>query len=341
MKNYEEIAESVFKRSEERIAENKRRRRERLINIGATVGCLAVAGAVGIGVWKTAGRSEDFIGGTDIYGANAAQNDTVTDHITNEIANSDNIVGVIPDLDPPDYPTLSGTSTAAASIPSPAASSTSESEPSLEPAGGSVINETPNDNNPFVVSTADSEPVSAVNPPDYDPPIVSSADEPYTPPNFITVVEEYGTPGTLPAAPQNGKFVFSDALKGAMEAYGYSDNNGDIQYHVVLSYYDNGTPVDANSSAIREAEWNRLCGHGYHCEFESCSREWGAVTDHHLCVRMTREQLESFTPCDSYGCTVCLYSEKDCIMYEDSNVNYVPTQTTGHHGSGHHSDGHC
>ncbi len=82
MKNYEEVAESVFKRSEEMIALNKKRRRDRLINIGATVGCLAVAGAVGIGVWKTAGRPNVQVV-SDIYqqsGANAAQSSEQSDN---------------------------------------------------------------------------------------------------------------------------------------------------------------------------------------------------------------------------------------------------------------------
>ncbi|MBD5383397.1 MAG: hypothetical protein HDR72_00155 [Ruminococcaceae bacterium] len=370
MKNYEEVAESVFKRSEEMIALNKRRRRDRLINIGATVGCLAVAGAVGIGVWKNAGHGTDLIQSEIQYpaaaGSNREQSDTVsvTEHAANGIAGGDNIIGVIPDLDPPDYPTLKDDpNVVGVTSESPADDPVSSAEAPASSSNGAVVGVTPNSpadtpawpENPSAVSISDDDIIfPAYNQPDNGQPTTSNGESADTP-NFLTVIEEYGTAGTISAgAPQNGTLLFTDALKGAMQEYGYTDKNGDIQYRVVVNYYDNGQPVDVNSSAIRETEWNRLCGHGYHCEFESCGKDWGNTTEHHLCMTLTRGQLESFTPCDSYGCTICLYGEKDCMLYDYNTSAPVPpvqsqqpVQTqpvqsqNGHHGSGHHSGEHC
>lgn len=55
MKNYNEVAESVFRRSEE-VIEQYKRRRKTLTKIGVSAGCIAAAGAVGFGVLRSTGR---------------------------------------------------------------------------------------------------------------------------------------------------------------------------------------------------------------------------------------------------------------------------------------------
>lgn len=333
MKNYEEVAESVFKRSEEMIVLNKKRRRDRLINIGATVSCLAVAGAVGIGVWKTAARPDaQVVSGIYPQQSSAVQsagqfaNDGKDHSGENDTVNSIIMSST----------KSSVTESSEVTSGSAAASSESSAENIVFPALESSANNSVNN------------PISGM--------AGGTLDNYNGPMNFLTVIEEYGTANTIPgSAPENGTYVFSDALKGAMDEYGYTDENGDIRYRVVANYYDNGEPVDVNSSAIRENEWNRLCGRGYECHFETCGKEWGNIVDHHFCMMLTREQLESFTPCEGYGCTLCLYGEKHCILLDDdtsTSSDYItPAQNQGcHHGwgagngygngYGHHGD-HC
>lgn len=364
MKNYEEVAESVFKRSEEMIALNKRRRREMMKNIGAAAGCLAVAGAVGIGVWKNAGSPglqviDDNANAIQSAGQfandgidHSGESDTVS--VTDHVVEGDGIVGVIPDLDPPEYPTLDditdsvgvlGNDTPGNTDSGGAADGTvgvippSSDIPALPagaPASSSNSNEGPcieTDDIKSILSSTHTNPAIVWG----DPPTVSNV----IPPNVTTVIEEYGAAGAIPDAPENGAFLLSDALKGAMDKYGYSDENGDIQYRVVVNYYDNGEPVDISSSAIREDEWNRLCGHGYQCHFETHTKNFGKTIEHHLCLMLTRGQLESFAPCDSYGCTICLYGEKSCILDDNTSDSVQPTQVNSSHHHEHLDGDHC
>lgn len=349
MKNYEEVAESVFKRSEEMIAQNKRRRRDRLINIVATVSCLAVAGAVGIGVWKTVGQSGAQVV-SDIYlpqsGANAAASQFANDEQDN--INEDYLI--VDRYIPSDSSGIDAVGAESSEISSAESSEISSVENSeISSAESSVIT---NDEISGVSDTVF---------PALSQSVPTSDSEP-EPVKVLTVIEEYGAADTIPdSAPENGTVLLTDALKDAMEAYGYMDENGDITYHVAAYYYDNGVPVDANLSDIREYEWNRLCGHGYLCEFETCGRNWGSEVEHHFCMRLTREQLESFVPAENYGCTLCLYGEckRRCILSQDDTENSVTSvpQNQGYHhdwgtgngngygygngyGGGHHSGGH-
>lgn len=313
MKNYEEVAESVFKRSEEMIALNKKRRRDRLINIGATVGCLAVAGAVGIGVWKNAERPDAQVV-SDIYlpqsGANAAASQFSNDMRDN--INEDHLIvnRYIPS-DTSGVDSIGTESDAATSIESSVDTSTENSvNISTENSGAADI--------VFpALSESESEPVKV-----------------------LTVIEEYGAADTISdSAPENGSFLFSDALKGAMEEYGYTDENGDIRYRVAVDFYDNGEIVDVDLPAIREIECQRLTGCGYQCHFETCTKEWGNIVEHHFCMMLTREQLENFPLCENYGCTFHLYGERHCILLngdDTTSSDYVPpAQNQGcHHGWG-------
>lgn len=67
MKNYKDVAADVFRRSNEVIEENKRRRK-RMAGIGASAACWAAVGAVGFGIWRStgAGVSENSISGNSI-----------------------------------------------------------------------------------------------------------------------------------------------------------------------------------------------------------------------------------------------------------------------------------
>lgn len=60
MKNYEEVAESVFRRSKEVIKQNARRRRT-LIAICSAASCLVIAGAAGFGAWRNSVRGSDTV----------------------------------------------------------------------------------------------------------------------------------------------------------------------------------------------------------------------------------------------------------------------------------------
>lgn len=338
MKKYEEVAESVFKRSEEMIAQNKRRRRDRLINIGATVSCLAVAGAVGIGVWKTVGQSGAQVV-SDIYlpqsGANAAASQFANDEQDN--INEDYLIvdRYIPS-NTSGVDSIGTESDAATSIESSVDTSTENSvDTSAESSGAADIVF------PAYASTTDEPLVNIRN---------------GNPPNVTTVIEEYGTTNTMPdSAPENGTFLLSDALKGAMNEYGYTDENGDIMYRVAVDFYSNGETIDVSLPAIREIECQRLMGCGYQCHFETCTKDWGNIVEHHFCMMLTREQLENFPPCENYGCTFHLYGERHCILTDDdtsTSSDYTPpAQNQGcHHGwgagngygngYGHHG-GHC
>lgn len=343
MKNYEEVAESVFKRSEEMIAQNKRRRRDRLINIGATVSCLAVAGAVGIGVWKTVGQSGAQVAGDidlEWSGANAAQSAGQFANDGKDHSGETDTVNSIIMSSTESSVTESSAVTSIENSVGVSAESSAESIifPAFEPSVNNSVSG-----------------MVGVTPDGYSGPM-----------NFSTIIEEYGTVNTIPdSAPENGTmvgvtpdsgtYVFSDALKGAMEEYGYTDENGDVLYRVAVDFYSNGEPVDVNLPAIREIEFQRLAGCGYQCHFETCGKEWGNIVEHHFCMMLTREQLENFPPCENYGCTFHLYGERHCILTDDdtsTSSDYIlPAQNQGcHHGwgagngygngYGHHG-GHC
>ncbi len=316
MKNYEEVAESVFKRSEEMIALNKKRRRDRLINIGATVGCLAVAGAVGIGVWKTAGRPDVQVV-SDIYqqsGANAAQSSEQSDNNGQNISENYYIFDRY--------------------IPFSTSSNDGSGTESSEVISSSAVTSTDESIATSTDSSVTNSEISGASD------IVFPAFSESEPVKVLTVIEEYGAADTIPdSVPENGAFLFSDALKGAMEEYGYTDENGDIRYRVAVDFYDNGEIVDVDLPAIREIECQRLTGCGYQCHFETCTKEWGNIVDHHFCMMLTREQLENFPPCENYGCTFHLYGERHCILLDGDDTtssDYVPpAQNQGcHHGWG-------
>lgn len=377
MKNYKEVADSVFKRSEEIIVQNKKRRRERLMSIGATAGCLIVAGAVGIGVWKNMGRADipvasdidpnwssasRYVNSTtttidNIYDSSTAssKNDTANGAVVSgevgvtSVAESstENVESDKTDI----VSNASGsgevgvTSNAESSTKTDIVNSVSGSgevgvtsipESSAESVESNTANSAPESS----AETSDND--SAVNFPANNEPDTNALSG--TPLKTATVIEEYESNVVTDyiGTPENGTYRVSDDLREAMEEYGYTDGNGDIVYHVMAYYYENGTPVDVSVSAICDGEWNRLCGHGYHCEYETCGRNWGAEYDNHFCMRLTREQIENFTPAGNLGCELCLYCEgkQRCIL-ANPDINYSSSTSTPivqnpgyHHGYG-------
>ncbi len=118
MKNYKEVAESVFRRSEEVIEQNKRRRRTLIMN-GSAALCIVAAGAVWFGVWQSAGRGAEIAQPAGQFandGSNySVESDAVDDKHNNMINEpiiepapgaSDSIIGTSVDVDPPVYPTF-------------------------------------------------------------------------------------------------------------------------------------------------------------------------------------------------------------------------------------------
>lgn len=109
MKNYNEVAESVFRRSKEVIKQNAKRRRT-IIQVGSAASCLVIAGAAGFGVWRNSVRGSDAVLSAGQFANDgrdhSGESDTIVNHDLH-IGEPDGIIGVIPDdLDPPDYPTL-------------------------------------------------------------------------------------------------------------------------------------------------------------------------------------------------------------------------------------------
>lgn len=272
MKNYEEVAESVFRRSEEIIAQNKRRRREMTINIGSAVGCLAVAGAVGIGVWKNAGRNANVVqsegqlanDGKDFFGAG----DTVVDHeyrVDTASGVSDNIIGTIPDLEPPEYPNLD---------------EIDHNGPFPNPANGPG----------YATSCSDDGNSSGCTPASYGITIDRMPEVPLT--------------GSHDA-PENGTLVFSEPLKAALEKYGDTDGgDGSYWYQVRVEFYKDGKPVDVNSHEISKDEWERLCDKGFGLLMQETTND-----ERWFYLFCPKNLLDNFEVNGEYGYFMKLYFE--------------------------------
>lgn len=115
MKDYKNIAEDVFRRSEEVIEENKRRKRKR-VEIGISAACWVAAGAVGFGIWRSSRlRVPDNVISEGQFANDgrdhSSESDVViSDHVnsidTEYTANQGSLIGQKPGISP-DYPTLS------------------------------------------------------------------------------------------------------------------------------------------------------------------------------------------------------------------------------------------
>jgi len=277
MKNYKEVAESVFRRSEEVIEQNKRRRRTLIMN-GSAALCIVAAGAVWFSVWQSARRGAEVAQPAGQF-VNEGNNYSVeSDAVDDKHNNIDESI-----FEP---------------VPS---------------ASGSIIGTS----------------VEGVDSPEY--------------PTLVEVESYPQVSSGAYDAPKNGTVYYSDALKGALKEYSSQDEQDIILFHVIADFYKDGVLVDVDSPEICENEWNRLCGQDFQCYFNECAGNSGTVNKRHFCMTLDREQLESFTPAEGYGYTLCLYGEckGGCIRSHCNNsVCNLPTQSQGCHHNGHHS-GHC
>lgn len=156
MKNYDEVAESVFRRSKEVIKQNNKRRRT-LIAIGSAASCLVIAGAVGFGVWRNSVHGADMALSGGQFANDGVNHSAGDDDV-------DDIIGVISYLDPPEYPTLDneknhgGGSDTIDGIG--ANSSTDPTSGDITDSSGVFNNDTPSSANDPGYATSYSEPVS-------------------------------------------------------------------------------------------------------------------------------------------------------------------------------------
>lgn len=316
MKNYDEVAESVFRRSKEVIKQNTKRRRT-LTAIGSAASCLLIAGAVGFGVWRNSVRGTDMVlsggqfanDGRDYRGAS----DTVVnhEHSVHEVASGDrdDLIGTIVGLDPPEYPELDETS-----------------------GSGTLGNDTPGSANGPGYATSSSEPAQEL-PEETSGSGDISQSAPPCHQSVVQVVDSYPkiSPGTYDA-PANGTAYLSEPLKGAMEEY--VSTNEDCLFYVTVDLYKDGECIGVDSAGFKE-EWDRLCGHGFDCVYDTC-----AADEHHLSMLISREKLENFIPAEGYGYTLCLHGECEGGCVQSHCVQHAQNQSDQSSQSGHHQEHH-
>lgn len=280
MKNYNEVAESVFRRSEEIIEKNNRRRKT-LIGIGSAAGCLLVAGAVGFGVWRNSVRGSDvqIIGDIYLNGSGAATGESAY----SSTSDPDDLVGSYSGAGytAPEYTALDGDS-----IDSSGAFSSSSSSGADDPGYATSTSE-----------PAPSEPSSVIG----STPSVSDQA-----PEYVTIIGEYPEINSgAYDAPANGTVLLSDPLKGAMEEYIQTEKEKYF-FDVYVNFYKDGENVDIDSSEFRSGEENRLCECGFECKYEECRR---MPSYKHCRMLLTREQLEDFASSEDYGYIISLCGE--------------------------------
>lgn len=94
MKNYNEVADEVFRRSKEVEEENKLRRR-RMTEIGVSAACWAAAGAVGFGIWKTNIAGKGVVTSAPAEGAGSVIPDSAAESIDDLLSHEYNDPGHI------------------------------------------------------------------------------------------------------------------------------------------------------------------------------------------------------------------------------------------------------
>lgn len=123
-----------------------------------------------------------------------------------------------------------------------------------------------------------------------------------------TVIDDFRTDAiACPAAPQNGEVIRSLPLNEAMNYYGDTDENGEVIYYLNVHFFKDGIQLDPSDPLIREDEWNRL--DGLQREFMTCSENWGETNTYYVLLRLTKTQIESFTPAEGLGYIFTLVNE--------------------------------
>lgn len=284
MKDYKNVAEDVFRRSSEIIEENKRRKR-RLIEIGASAACWAAAGAVGFGVWKASGLKipnivisegqfandgKDHSGDSDVVLIDPAQggNDPMPGGVTEPVNGQNGSVGEETSR-PASYPELD--------------------EKDIDPRCEPIMH---------VLIPADT---------DFEPIIIRGRIS-----NIPGCVRE------TEYSPENGTVVISGSLKTAIDIYGREDKNGEIDYRVIIEYYKDGERIDTTKEI-----WEFERARDVRLNFQSNGSEWGEHWEHHIWDYMTVNELENFEPSEEYGYVLYLYDVYFGYPYEleDNIIN--------------------
>lgn len=272
MKNYEEITESVFQKSEEIIKRN-RRRRNTMMKIGASAGCLIVVGAVGVSVWANGNKiptesSGQFISDSAALAFGAG--DTVYNGAFVGDTSSRPIgIGGVAEKIPQDSVTNSESS---------------------RPAGVGGLAEK-------IENNAGNMPIMG---PDFDTSV---------PIHYTTIIGRFEIEDNeRKIAPPNGQIHISKALNAAMEKYGDVDENGnEIVYRVVIEYLQDQRTIEPTYELF-ESESARVKEQlGLGLGFETYSWDWGAHSKHYIHANFSKAQIEKFTANPDYGYVIELY----------------------------------
>lgn len=127
--------------------------------------------------------------------------------------------------------------------------------------------------------------------------------------HYRTMISSYGDGGAAAVSydsPENGTFKFSIPLKGAMDEYGASDENGDILYRVLVYVFKDKNELNGNSSIVQE-EGDRLFACGYTVAMETYND--GHEDHYYFTLHATKEQLVNFAVNEEYGYRFFLYDE--------------------------------
>lgn len=126
--------------------------------------------------------------------------------------------------------------------------------------------------------------------------------------HYRTMISSYGdgVASFSYDSPENGTFKFSIPLKGALEEYGASDENGDILYRVLVYVFKDKNALDINSDTIR-AEGDRLFACGYTVAMETYND--GYENYYYFTLHVTKAQLMDFAVNEEYGYRFFLYDE--------------------------------
>ena len=125
---------------------------------------------------------------------------------------------------------------------------------------------------------------------------------------YRTMISSYGDGAAAFSydSPENGIFKFSIPLKGALDEYGASDENGEILYRVLVYVFKDKNELNINSDTIQE-EGDRLFACGYTVAMETYDD--GYENHYYFTLHATKEQLINFAVNEEYGYRFFLYDE--------------------------------
>lgn len=255
MKDYREVADDVFQRSEKIIADN-RRRKNKIMKVGSMTACLCLIVLLGVRAWQSGtffNMAHDGAGDIVMGGIS-----TTADIKSDEAARGNFHSGVVNNEENPPATTFG--------------------------------NEDGTNDQIIMGGMSDTEFVGF----EY---------------HYRTMISSYGDGNAAAvsyATPENGTFKFSIPLKGAIDEYGASDENGDILYRVLVYVFKDKNELNVNSDTIRE-EGDRLFACGYTVAMETYND--GYENHYYFTLHATKEQLINFVVNEEYGYRFFLYEE--------------------------------